>query len=163
MIVGILSDTHGVLPPSAFAELADCDHIIHAGDICGPQILAELSTLCLVTAVLGNNDYPEYGSNVTDVADVMIGGVRFVVAHTPQQMRAALIRATRSLLPHVGVAVHGHTHIPEHIVGSDAGIADMVLCPGSVSRPRGASRPTIIKLTIIDTAITDVSFVELTR
>ena len=40
MLVGVLSDTHGVLPSAAFAELADCDFIVHAGDICGPGILA---------------------------------------------------------------------------------------------------------------------------
>ena len=40
--VGVISDTHGRLDERAFAELADCDHIIHAGDIGDPAILREL-------------------------------------------------------------------------------------------------------------------------
>ena len=63
-MVGVISDTHGVLDPRAFAALADCDVIIHAGDICGPGILEELRILAPVIAVLGNCDYPEYGRAV---------------------------------------------------------------------------------------------------
>ena len=37
--IGIISDTHGSLDPRAYAALADCDHIIHAGDIGGPSVL----------------------------------------------------------------------------------------------------------------------------
>ncbi|MFR5827936.1 MAG: metallophosphoesterase family protein [Adlercreutzia equolifaciens] len=54
--IGIISDTHGTLDPRAYAALADCEHIIHAGDIGGVAILRELETLAPVTAVLGNND-----------------------------------------------------------------------------------------------------------
>ena len=39
MRIGIISDTHGSLSPAAYAALADCDHIIHAGYIGGPAIL----------------------------------------------------------------------------------------------------------------------------
>ena len=42
--IGIISDTHGSLDPRAYAALADCDHIIHAGDIGGPSVLCELET-----------------------------------------------------------------------------------------------------------------------
>ena len=55
--IGIISDTHGTLDPRAYAALADCEHIIHAGDIGGVAILRELETLAPVTAVLGNNDF----------------------------------------------------------------------------------------------------------
>ncbi len=68
LLVGVLSDTHGRLPEDAYAELADCDFIIHAGDICGPGIMLELGGLAPVCAVLGNNDYPEYGESVGTVA-----------------------------------------------------------------------------------------------
>ena len=163
MLVGILSDTHKVLPMSAYAELADCDYIIHAGDICDPYILTQLREVASVVAVLGNNDVPEYGTDVKDVADVVIGGVRFIVAHTPRQLQTALARAVRPGCPCVDVAVHGHTHVPEQIVGDKAAPAHMILCPGSVSYPRSASKPTIIKITITDAVIDDVSFVELTR
>ena len=85
--IGIISDTHGSLDPRAYAALADCDHIIHAGDICGPAILREMETLAPVTAVLGNNDYDEYGSEVGHFAHPVLGGVRFLVGPKPGDVR----------------------------------------------------------------------------
>ena len=87
--IGIISDTHGSLDPRAYAALADCDHIIHAGDICGPAILRELETLAPVTAVLGNNDFDEYGSEVGHFAHPVLGGVRFLVGHKPGDVRVS--------------------------------------------------------------------------
>ena len=164
MIVGVLSDTHGALPQSAYAELADCDHIIHAGDICNPSIIEDLKMLASVTAVLGNNDFPEYGADVQDEADVVIGGIRFVIAHTPNQMRSAVARAARrASQPCIEIAIHGHTHVPEQIVGQGASPAHMVLCPGSVTRPRGGSKPTVIKIEIADALVRGVQFIELSH
>lgn len=90
--IGIISDTHGSLDPRAYAALADCDHIIHAGDICGPAILRELETLAPVTAVLGNNDFDEYGSEVGHFAHPVLGGVRFLVGHKPGRRARELRR-----------------------------------------------------------------------
>lgn len=146
--VGVLSDTHGRLPMAALAALADCDVILHAGDICGPGILTELRALAPVHAVLGNNDFDEYGSEVRRFARFSVAGVRFLMAHYPQDVRRALRGGgpigSGEPLPHV--CVHGHTHVPEIVAGVNARPATIVLCPGSVSRPRGGSKPSIAKL-----------------
>ena len=86
-LVGLISDTHGRLPDAALGALAYCNHIIHAGDICDPGILRELQIMAPTTAVLGNNDYDEYGKNVTRFAHPVIDGVRFLVAHYPNDVR----------------------------------------------------------------------------
>ena len=164
-LVGILSDTHGTLPRSAYAELADCDHIIHAGDICGPDILAELETLAPVTAVLGNNDYREYGAAVDKFASVKIAGVSFLVTHKPDDLERALRGCTSALQPGdpvPDVAVHGHTHIPRIVKGKDARPATLLVCPGSVTRPRGGSSPTVAKLVLCGGAVESARLVELT-
>ena len=137
--VGILSDTHGRLPAAALAAMADCDHIIHAGDICDPGILDQLRIFAPVTAVLGNNDFNEYGSDVTAFAHPVIEGVRFLVAHYPGDVRVGF-HGSRALAPGdplPQVCVHGHTHIPELLTGRDAYPAGLLLCPGSTTRPRG--------------------------
>lgn len=164
MLVGLLSDTHGVLPEAAYAELADCDHILHAGDICGPDILVSLRALAPVTAVLGNNDYAEYGADVARFATPCIGGVRFIMAHTPADLRAALSGRTSALKPGdpiPAVAVHGHTHVPLIERGQAARPASLLLCPGSVTRPRGGSKPTLIKMELAHGAVQDVRLVQL--
>ncbi|MDO4590346.1 MAG: metallophosphoesterase family protein [Slackia sp.] len=164
VLVGILSDTHGVLPAAAFAELADCDAIVHAGDICDPGILAELATLAPVTAVLGNNDCREYGEAVGVFATPVFGGVRFLVAHTPDDARRALLGCTSALQPGdlvPQVVVHGHTHVPRIVRGKAASPAHLAVCPGSVSRPRGGSAPCVAKVAIEHGAVCSARLVEL--
>lgn len=163
LLVGVLSDTHGRLPLAAYAELADCDHIIHAGDICGPEILEELSQLAPVSAVLGNNDYREYGAAVDRFATPVIGGVRFLIAHRPEDLEAAFSGRTCALKPHdplPQVAIHGHTHVPRIVSGKEASPASWLICPGSVSRPR-RSKPSVAKIEIAQGAVRAVRLVEL--
>ncbi|WP_241156393.1 MULTISPECIES: metallophosphoesterase family protein [unclassified Adlercreutzia] len=148
--VGIISDTHGTLDARAFAALSDCDHIIHAGDICGPAILRELACIAPVTAVLGNNDFPEYGSAVTRFARPVVGGVRFLVAHYPQDVRITYAGSS-ALAPGDSipqVLVHGHTHVPKLETGPEARPASLLICPGSASLPRGGFSRSIAKVQV---------------
>ena len=50
-MIGIISDTHGLLRPEAYARLAGVDHIIHAGDIGRPEVIAGLRELAPTTAI----------------------------------------------------------------------------------------------------------------
>ena len=100
--------------------------------------------------MLGNNDYDEYGSDVRRFAQFEVDGVRFLMAHYPQDVRHAL-RGNSPLhpgdkLPHV--CVHGHTHVPEIVAGTAARPVTMIVCPGSVSRPRGGSKPSVAKIEV---------------
>ena len=140
MLVGVISDTHGSLHARAYEALAGCDHIIHAGDIGDPAILRELETLAQVTAVLGNNDFNEYGPHVQRFARPVIGQVKFLVAHFPHDVRI------RPGDPVPDVCIHGHTHIPRITFGADARPAGYVVCPGSASYPRGGSQRCIAKI-----------------
>ena len=92
--IGVISDTHGSLHQRAYEALADCDYIIHAGDICNPGIIRELETLAPVYAVLGNNDYNEYGPHVGRYSKPVIEGVRFLVAHYPNDVRITPLGGT---------------------------------------------------------------------
>lgn len=137
--VGIISDTHGYLPDSACTALFGCDHIIHAGDIGGPDIVHALETLAPVTAVLGNNDFNEYGSTVGRFAHPTIDGVGFLVAHYPRDVKIGFA-GSGALAPGdpiPQVCIHGHTHIPEILTGAEARPASYLICPGSVFHPRG--------------------------
>lgn len=150
--IGIISDTHGSLDPRAYAALADCDHIIHAGDIGGPSVLRELETLAPVTTVLGNNDFDEYGSAVGHFAHPVLGGVRFLVGHKPGDVRISFA-GSAALAPGdplPDVIVHGHTHVPELKCGPDARPASIYLCPGAVYRPRSDFGRTIAKMDVED-------------
>lgn len=147
-LIGVISDTHGRLDERVYAQLADCDEIIHAGDIGGPEILRELETLAPVHAVLGNNDFPEYGENVGRFATPCIEGVRFLVSHYPKDVMLSGMRAVtlEPGSPVPKVLIHGHTHVPRIIAGKEASPADMLLCPGSTFRPREGNPRSIAKI-----------------
>ncbi|MBR2836573.1 MAG: metallophosphoesterase family protein, partial [Coriobacteriales bacterium] len=133
--IGVLSDTHGRLSADVFRALANLDPqiIIHAGDICGDDILPRLEMLCPVVAVLGNNDYSgQYGSRVRRRADFDVLGISFTVTHI----------TSNSGIPVSRVVICGHTHVPKiEYIG-----ATMILNPGSVTRPRGTAGPTIARI-----------------
>ena len=141
MLVGIISDTHGVFPCKAEASLAKCDHIIHAGDICGPDILRQIRQIAPTTAVLGNNDFREYGEDVDKFACVVISGVLFTVTHYPHKIIARtekLLKNNDEFVDFAGeiIAVHGHTHIARLETGSSVAPASYLICPGSLAYPR---------------------------
>ena len=56
MLVGVISDTHGLLRPEAVNALRGAEHILHAGDVGDPAILDHLRSLAPVTAIRGNID-----------------------------------------------------------------------------------------------------------
>lgn len=137
VVVGVLSDTHGKLSSEAFHTLAAMDPqlIVHAGDICGDDILPRLEMLAPVVAVLGNNDYAgEYGREVRGRAEFDVLGVSFTVTHIPSRLG----------IPTSRLAIVGHTHVPK----IEWRGATTVVNPGSVSRPRSAEGPTVAKIVL---------------
>lgn len=157
-LVGVISDTHGRLDEKAYIALAGCDHIIHAGDICGPGILKELETLAPVTAVLGNNDFDDYGPSVGRFAKPVIGGVRFLVSHYLRDVRISAfghpVLAAGEAIP--DVCVYGHTHMPDIKFGKDARPASYLVNPGSASYPRGGNSRSIAKIAIEDARVQSI-------
>lgn len=137
------------------ARLAEADAIIHAGDIGDPGILHELRALAPVTAVLGNNDFNEYGSEVRRFASPVIDGVRFLVGHYPRDVQVGFngCPALSPGDPLPQVLVHGHTHVPQLEVGAAARPADVLLCPGSASRPRGGNPKSVALLELKDARV----------
>ncbi|MBP3866405.1 MAG: metallophosphoesterase [Eggerthellaceae bacterium] len=157
-LIGVISDTHGSLHAQAYAALADCDFIIHAGDICDPGIIRELETLAPVYAVLGNNDYDEYGPNVGRFSKPVIEGVRFLVAHYPNDVRVTPFGGKGVVAgePIPNICIHGHTHIPRLEYGPDVRPVDFVLNPGSATLPRGGFQRSIAKIEIINTRVRSI-------
>lgn len=132
--IGIISDTHNKLPESALAALEGCDRIIHAGDICAPEILWQLEGAAPVCAVLGNNDHLDFGPSVNPCASFIEEGVRFVIVHEPRHLKNALSNFTDS--GNKIVAVHGHTHVPKLETDDSSPLYDILICPGAVNRSR---------------------------
>lgn len=106
MRVGIISDTHGLVRPEALRALEGSDHIVHAGDVGAPEVLAALREIAPVTAVRGNNDKAAWARALGETAAVDIGGACLYVLHDVGELdvspRAAGLAAV----------IAGHSHQP---------------------------------------------------
>ncbi|MDR2672068.1 MAG: metallophosphatase family protein [Coriobacteriales bacterium] len=161
--IGILADTHGSLPQGAYAALANCDYLVHAGDIGAQHVIDELETIAPVTAVLGNCDYPEYVTQTGSVAtwaQFEKSGVCFLIAHKPKDLMATL--RSKGILQSVAsapecVGIHGHTH-RAHIQKTGR---LTVLCPGSPTHPREGDKPSVAVVTVEDGSVKDTELIEL--
>jgi putative phosphoesterase len=104
MLIGVLSDTHGALPPEVEKALQGVDRIIHAGDIGGAWILDHLEAIAPVVAVRGNMDSGELEWRLQDRAVIQADDQRILVVH----QAASVLRA--GVPEGVTVLVSGHTH-----------------------------------------------------
>jgi uncharacterized protein len=103
-IIGVISDTHGLLRPEALAALRGSAYVIHAGDIGDPNILKELAEIAPVTAIRGNVDRDRWAREIPSTNVLEVGGISIYVLHN---------LADLDLKPEAagfGVVVSGHTH-----------------------------------------------------
>jgi putative phosphoesterase len=81
MIVGVISDTHGLLRPEALEQLRGSEHIIHAGDIGEAEIIPALERIAPVTAIRGNIDKSAWAQRFPETQVVELGGLHIYVLH----------------------------------------------------------------------------------
>jgi putative phosphoesterase len=105
MRIGLIADTHNLLRPQAADALAGVDHILHAGDICKPEILAALARIAPVTAVRGNNDHGPWAEMLPQIARVRFEAVTALVVHDLGEL-------PRELETGIAVVMSGHSHRP---------------------------------------------------
>jgi len=139
--IGLISDTHGLLRPGVHDALRGVELILHAGDVGGDEILAELGLIAPVKAVAGNTDPP--GSPLLPAEISMeLGGVRVHVSHghevgspTPEKLAAAY---------DADVIVYGHTH--RQLISRLDG--KLIVNPGAAGAQRFRLKPSVARLTI---------------
>ncbi len=143
--IAILSDTHGMLRREVVAELQDCTHIIHAGDIIRETDLDELRLYGSVYAVRGNNDLWQDG--LRDLAHILrfeIAGVSFLMTHDRYDIPRDL--------EGVQAVIYGHSHR----YSEEWKDGRLWLNPGSCGMSRFGSDVTMAKMTVQDGRIINV-------
>jgi putative phosphoesterase len=104
-IVGVISDTHGLLRPQAVTALQGSNYIIHAGDIGDPAILKQLNAIAPVTAIRGNIDREPWARKLPQTELLEAGGVSIYVLHSVADL---------DLKPEAAgfaAVVSGHSHV----------------------------------------------------
>ena len=137
--LALISDTHNLLRPEALAFLAGSDHIVHGGDIGGPDILAQLAEIAPVSVVRSNNDTAPWAADIPVSLTVRFGGVAVHVVHDIADLQLGPANAD------VRVVVSGHSHKPSMVERDGV----LFINPGSAG-PRRFSLPISVAELLID-------------
>jgi uncharacterized protein len=105
-VIGLISDTHGLLRPEAVQALQGSDLIIHAGDVGDPRILEELRLLAPVVAVRGNVDTSAWCANLPQTAVANVGPALIYALHDLTALDLNPAAAG------IHIVVSGHSHKP---------------------------------------------------
>jgi uncharacterized protein len=105
-LIGVISDTHGLLRPEAVKALEGVELIIHAGDIGDPRLLRQLERLAPVHAVRGNTDRADWAASLPRTRVVEVGGLHLYVLH--ELFTLDLDPAAAGL----AAVIFGHSHSP---------------------------------------------------
>jgi uncharacterized protein len=140
-VIGLISDTHGLVRADVHRALAGVELILHAGDVGGDEILDELALIAPVYAVYGNTDDPG-DPRLAESIERSLSGVSIHVSHghevgrpTPEKLLATYP---------ADVIVYGHTH-RQLVTRADG---RLVVNPGAAGPRRFDLVPTVARLTI---------------
>jgi len=140
--IGLIADTHGLVRSDVHTALAGVELILHAGDVGGMEILAELELIAPVRAVYGNTDPRDHGG-LADALDLDFDGVRVHVSHGHEVGRPTpkVLAATYA----ADVIVYGHTH------RQAVNVVDgrLVVNPGAAGARRFDLEPSVARLRIV--------------
>jgi uncharacterized protein len=141
-LVGVISDTHGLMRPEALAALSRVDHILHAGDIGSEEVLEALRRIAPVTAVRGNNDRDGWAHKLPETQRVRFAEHDVYVIHDLKEL------AVDPVAERIAIVVSGHSHQPA--IERRDGV--LYLNPGSAG-PRRFRLPICVATLRISTRI----------
>ncbi|HSB71465.1 MAG TPA: metallophosphoesterase family protein [Candidatus Methylomirabilis sp.] len=149
-LVGLISDTHGLLRPEAIRALQGSDLIIHAGDVGKEAVLTDLQVVAPVTAVRGNVDREVWAHRLPRTEALEIEQVRVYVIHDVKEL---------DLIPEAAgfkVVISGHSHRPS--IHERQGV--IFVNPGSAG-PRRFNVPVSLARMSVQDASVEVELVTL--
>jgi uncharacterized protein len=149
MILGLISDTHGLLRDGALRAMRSTGLIIHAGDVGDPKILEALENLAPLTVVRGNVDTAEWATKLPPTAEVKVGAVGIYVLHDVKELKLEPIPAGASIV------VSGHSHKP----GQETRGGVLYINPGSAG-PRRFNLPITVALLDLDQQPWNAEFID---
>jgi putative phosphoesterase len=142
VIIGVISDTHGLLRPEAVAALRGVEHILHAGDVGDVAVLDALREIAPVTAIRGNVDIAGPCAELPATDVVELGDKLFYLVHSVHDLDINPVAAG------VAMVVSGHSH------KASVAVRDGVVFfnPGSAG-PRRFSLPVTVGFVTVEDGV----------
>lgn len=139
-VIGVISDTHGLLRPEALAALRGSDYVIHASDIGDPAILKELAKIAPVTAIRGNVDRESWAKQIPATNVLEVDDLSIYVLHNLNQLDLKPEAAGFS------VVAYGHSHVAKQEIKNGV----LYFNPGSAGPRRFRLPVSVGRLTVVD-------------
>jgi putative phosphoesterase len=149
-VLGLISDTHGLLRPEAVDALCGVDQILHSGDVGAPEILNRLETIAPVTAVRGNVDGGAWARKLPLSEVVEVDGMSIYMLHILEKLDLKPEAAGFSAV------IYGHSHVPKIEKKNDV----LYFNPGSAG-PRRFKLPITVGKLIVDAKKLHAEIIEL--
>lgn len=149
-VIGVISDTHGLLRPEVFEAFQNVDTIIHAGDIGSMAIINDLKKMAPVYVVRGNMDYGKWCEKIPAADVIEIKNIMIYALHNIDLI---------DLNPKTAgfhAVIFGHTHQPQSLIKNDV----LYLNPGSAGPQRNQFPPSVALIKIYQNVLTP-EFIEL--
>jgi putative phosphoesterase len=142
MLIGVISDTHGLMRPEALAALRGVEHILHAGDVGDVAVLDALRKIAPVTAIRGNVDTSGACAKLLATDVVELGDKLFYLVHSVHDLDIDPVAAG------VAMVVSGHSH--KASVSVKRGV--VFFNPGSAG-PRRFSLPVTVGFVTVEDGV----------
>jgi putative phosphoesterase len=149
-IIGLISDTHGLIRPQAIEALQGVELIIHAGDIGKPEVLSALKNVAPVAAIKGNIDSGDWAKLLPYTRLVKAGGMRLFIIHNVRELDCDPVARGFQIV------VSGHSHKPA--VSTRDGV--LFVNPGSAG-PRRFKLPIAVGRLFIEDNRATAEIIEL--
>jgi putative phosphoesterase len=142
-VIGVISDTHGLIRNEVARIFKGVDMIVHAGDVGNIDILKTLEKIAPVTAVHGNVDSGVIRALLEEEESFEFKGFKFHLIHDLARITA--VPESNG----IGMVISGHTHVPE--LRKKNGV--MYLNPGSAGPERPGKPISLARVTVKDSRL----------
>ena len=105
-VIGVISDTHGLLRPEAVKALQKAEMILHAGDIGKKEVLDQLRDIAPTIAIRGNTDSDEWAEALSSTEVVRVGEATLYMLHDLARLDLDPVAAGFHCV------ISGHSHKP---------------------------------------------------
>jgi hypothetical protein len=150
IIIGVISDTHGLIRQEALEALKESELIVHAGDIGNPHVIESLEKIAPVVAVRGNMDSGQWAQSLPKNEIIQVAQSWIYVIHDLNELDLDPLAAG------ISAVICGHSHRP--IMQMRNGV--LLLNPGSAG-PRRFELPVSVALIYLKDGILEPRLIEL--
>lgn len=137
-MIGLISDTHGLLRKEVEYNLSNCNLIVHAGDIGKYEVIEKLKNICDVEFIRGNCDKDKNIAKEDKIIE--LSNIKIYLVHDISKINIDLKKEN------IDIVIYGHTH--KSNIYENEGI--LYINPGSIGPRRFKLPISMAKLNILN-------------